>query len=76
MKAAASGVVLVSFVVADDGSVREIKIDQANVAGFGDAARTAVVQWTFVPGVLLKDRSKATLAHMHCRLEFRAAEGN
>jgi TonB family protein len=76
MRAAASGIVIVSFIVAEDGSVNTIRVIQENVPGFGEAARNAVAQWTFIPSVLQKNRSKATFAHMRCKLEFHSTEGN
>jgi TonB family protein len=75
MRAGASDYVLISFVVTDDGSVQEIKIDQANLGEFGTAAKNAIAKWTFTPGVLLKDREKVVPVHMRCRLDFRATEG-
>jgi TonB family protein len=74
MKAAASGDILLSFLVSDDGSVSVTKISGDRVSVFGGAARHAVSKWTFFPARMLKESAKTVPVHMTCRLEFRATE--
>jgi len=73
MRAAVSGDVLFSVLVAEDGSVREVKIEQSPGAEFAEAAKAAAVKWLFFPARERKD-GRIVPAHLQCRFEFRAKE--
>lgn len=73
MRAAASGFAVISFLVAGDGSVREIKVEQVQGTDYGDAASKAVARWSFSPGRSRKD-GKIVESRMRCRIDFRVKD--
>ncbi len=50
-RAKISGDVLVSFLVADDGSVRDVVVEKALIPEFGESAKAAVLKWKFWPAL-------------------------
>lgn len=74
MEAKISGDASVSFLVTEDGSVRDVVVEKALIPEFGESAKAAVLKWKFRPGTLLEDSKKIARAHMRCRFEFRVSE--
>ena len=76
MRAAVSGDVSVTFLVTEEGAVRDIVIEPSRFEEAGAAVKSAVAKWSFQPGrlFLAKEKRKNIPCHMRCLIRFTADE--
>lgn len=67
--------VILSFLVAKDGSIHDLRIEDAPILEFADAAKDAVGKWHCIPASDRHDHTKIYEMRMKCRFDFTTIDG-